>query len=545
MGQVLAIVRIGNEWEARLPYEFKWMVKDLGFQWDPGRKGWFTLDPEKPGRLRQMAESRGAKVYAAELPSVQIGPWDGHPSLAVDGPDYPAPPDKEYFPFQKAGIRYALQREKTLIADQPGLGKTVQAIGVMNAEPVKSALIVCPASIRHQWANEIDKWLNYHRTVGIAEKGKLPGANICIISWTMLHRLREKVRERSWDVVVADECHYAKNIHAKRTIALYGDGAGVPPIPCRRFLALTGTPVDNRPIDLYGTLRFMLPDQFPGWWDFTLLYCNGTFKGADYKVTGHSNMKTLGAILRNSCMVRRLKRQVLKQFPPKRRQFFELEADAATKEAVRREMAAYEATCKASHQFSMLGDFGTASTAQIQALQLISAARVSTAMAKVQVAKDILREWIASEKLVVVCYHRKVIDSLLKEFGSAAISLHGGTRDRQGAIDRFISDRSVRLFVMQVEAGGTGVDGLQRVCNHGVMMEMDWRPGKMAQAEDRLWRIGQDLGVLWTYFVLPGSVDQRFLDLNREKAWVSRSLLDDPVHEASGMSPDPPEGHLL
>ena len=547
----LAIVKIDDEWECRCRREDQQIPRDCDFQWDSGRKSWFTRDMLKIAKVRTRAAAAGMDVHYAQLPDIKIPSWKGHPSLALDGPEFPAPPSDdgitplEYFPFQKGGIDFCLKRKHTLLADDMGLGKGIQAVGVMNAEPIETALILCPASIKQQWANVLDQWLNYHRTIGIAEGKRWPKTHIKIVNYDILRSNMENLRAQTWDLVIADECAALKNSKAKRSIAVYGNGKDIGPIPCKRFLGLTGTPVDNKPIDLWGTLHYMLPEIFNSWWAFTLLYCDGKFGRFSYECTGSSNMKILGAILREKVMVRRLKRHVLKQLPTKRREIITLDATPDGKRAVATEMQEYEAATGASSAAYRAGDREGFDASQMKALGQIARARMGTALAKVGPAVEVMKDWIEGEKLVVACYHRKVIAAFEKAFGSAALSLHGETRNRQGVIDRFIDDDSKRVFLVQITAGGAGVDGLQRVCCHGVFFEFDWREGQMVQMEDRLWRIGQENPVIWSYFVLPNSIDQKFLEINGQKAWVSRSILDEPAHEAAGEPAQPKPGQLL
>tara|TARA_Y100000817_G_scaffold314939_2_gene316215 strand:- start:2162 stop:3799 length:1638 start_codon:yes stop_codon:yes gene_type:complete len=545
MAKVLAIVQVGDEWECRCRKQDKEIPRFAGFQWDSGRKSWFTFDSSKVQDLRALCGRRQIKVREAKLPDVQIGPWKGHPSLAQDGPEFPIPPELAYFPFQKGGISYALDRENTLIADEMGLGKTVQAIGVMNADPVETALILCPASLKVQWERALDEWLNYYRSVGIASGPRWPTTHIVIANYDILKNHHDNLRSKTWDVVIADECQYLKNPKAKRTMAVYGDN-GKDSIPCKRFLGLTGTPVDSRPIDLFATLRYMLPQTFYSWWEYTLLYCDGHFRQWDYKYSGSSNMRTLGAILRQEVMVRRLKTHVLSQLPSKRREIIELEATPEAIKAVKEEVTLYEQASSASFNLAETGDIVGANDAQLKALSQISKARIQTALAKVKPALEVIRDWIAGEKVVIVCYHRKVMDAFQRAFGDTSVSIHGGVPSefRSQVVDQFVKDESKRVFIMQVGISA-GLDGIQKVCNHGVFFEFDWRSGVMLQAEDRLWRIGQLQGVLWSYFVLPSSIDQKFLQVNGQKAWVASSILDDPAREAAGEDSPAQPGHLF
>ena len=159
------------------------------------------------------------------------------------------------FPFQEEGVRFALDRYGTLIADEMGLGKTVQAISVINEDPsIQKVIIVCPASMRIPCARELEKWLNRSLSIGIigVDNGFSPEEfcvvkDIVIINYDRLSRFTEKFSTIAYDLCVLDECHYAKSLEARRTRAALG-------IKARRRIALSGTPLLNRPIEIYPVL---------------------------------------------------------------------------------------------------------------------------------------------------------------------------------------------------------------------------------------------------------------------------------------------------
>ena len=167
-------------------------------------------------------------------------------------------PGLDLFPFQEEGIRFAFEREGTLIADEMGLGKTCQAIGVINEDPsIRKIIIVCPASVRIPWRRELERWLN--RRLSIAVVGvdvgfvqTLFSKDVLVINWDRLSRFTKELSASTFDLCVLDECHYAKSLEAKRTRRPSGSGpvAG---------LLLAGTPLLNRPIEIYPVLSWLSP----------------------------------------------------------------------------------------------------------------------------------------------------------------------------------------------------------------------------------------------------------------------------------------------
>ena len=137
--------------------------------------------------------------------------------------EIPKPEGFDYKGYQKAGISYALNRNETLIADEMGLGKTIQAIGILNAnQDIQNALVVCPASLRLNWRNELNKWLTRDLSVGVAEGKKFPETDIVVINYDILSKHHDKIREKEWDHLILDEFQYIKNQDSRRTQEVVG-----------------------------------------------------------------------------------------------------------------------------------------------------------------------------------------------------------------------------------------------------------------------------------------------------------------------------------
>jgi SWI/SNF-related matrix-associated actin-dependent regulator 1 of chromatin subfamily A len=212
----------------------------------------------------------------------------------------------ELLPFQKEGVAFALDREASLIADDMGLGKTVQAIGVINEDAsVRRVLVVCPASVRIPWQREFDQWLKRSFTiavVGVNCQKPLSGDGITIINYDRLARFENELG--AYDLAVLDECHYIKTPSSRRTLAASR-------IRARRKLALSGTPLLNRPIELYPVLRWLDPQRWPakGYFRFGMRYCAAKHNGFGWDLSGASNLPELSALLRSTVMIRRTSKQ--------------------------------------------------------------------------------------------------------------------------------------------------------------------------------------------------------------------------------------------
>ena len=419
------------------------------------------------------------------------------------------PPNLEYLPYQKAGIEYALGRKSVLLADEMGLGKTIQAIGVINQKPeVKSVIIVAPKTLLLNWKNECNKWLvNKQLTIAVVHK-EYTDADIIITNYESLQKF-EKQLDRKFDVVILDEAHYIKNEKRIRSKAAKKLQAKM--IQMR----LTGTPILNRPVELWNIVNDLDPKNFGNFWKFAQRYCNahrGEF-GWDFK--GASNLEELQMRLRETVMVRRLKCEVLKDLPAKIRQAVEIEV---TKEQT--VMIAKEAELKIKYQ--ML--FEPADFAELSIL------KHKLGISKVPSVVEFVKEGLDSDetkKVFIPAHHKDVVRLLeeqLKQYG--VVTLTGDTKeaDRQVNVDKFQSDPTTRVFIGTIKAAGFGIT--LTAANWVVFAEMDEVPGNMNQAEDRCHRIGQKDSVLVQHLVLEGSYDSKNINSLFEKQQIIDKALD-------------------
>ncbi len=250
----------------------------------------------------------------------------------IGGLDIPAPDGKQYFPYQKAGINFALKHDGVLIGDEMGLGKTVQAIGVINSEKPKTTLIVCPSSLKINWRKELERWLTIPYRIHVLQgKDQFPTfPEIVIMNYDILAKFQKQIRSVEWDLLVADEAHYMKNPKAQRTIALLGKGKEVSPLKAKRKILLTGTPITNRPIEIFPLVSYLWPNVFSNLFHFAKRYCDAYQNGHGWDFTGASNLGELQNLLRSNGMIRRLKADVLKELPPKTRQVVVLPSESVS-----------------------------------------------------------------------------------------------------------------------------------------------------------------------------------------------------------------------
>lgn len=451
--------------------------------------------------------------------------------------DLPHPAGLDYMPFQKAGIHYALTHTGTLIADEMGLGKTIQAIGVINADPaIETAIVICPKSLKLNWQRELERWLTRPLTIGVAN-GSWPETQIVILNYEALGKHIDKINSQQWGLCIVDEAHYIKNKKAQRS-------KYVKSIKAARHLRLTGTPIVNRPVELQNIIDDLNP-AFAGF-GFLKRYCNAHQNGWGWDFSGASNLDELQRRLRETCMVRRLKADVLTELPRKIRQIVELDPDSsAARKAVQAEdrfesandeqvaqLRAAVELAKADSKEAYEAAVARLSAAQRVAFEEISRLRHETAVAKLPQVLQHITEALEDDdakKIIVAAHHHDVIDSLydsaqMNGWNPVRLTGRNNEAERLAAVDAFQSDSTVRVFIGSIQAAGVGIT--LTASSHVIFSELDWVPGNISQFEDRAHRIGQTDTVLVQHIVLNGSLDARMAHLLIEKQRVIDNALD-------------------
>jgi SWI/SNF-related matrix-associated actin-dependent regulator 1 of chromatin subfamily A len=530
----ISVIQQGDRWIARFPWsvEAKDIVKNAGFRFSgPPEKVWYTLDAAVAARLDPVT----AEAAVAQANRTIAMSRARTASISVPVPDH-----LRYRGYQLAGIAYAQERQNTLLADEMGLGKTIQAIGVINGNPnIRKVLVVCPATLKQNWENELKDWLVTPRSIAIV-KGQVnwPTSDIVIVNYDILLKWRDAIDAVDWDLLVVDEAHFIKNSKALRTKLVLGNGTRLPPIKAKQKLFLTGTPIVNKPVELWPLVHALDPEDLGlNFWTFTKRYCNAHQTNlGHWDFSGHSNTEELQQRLRSKFMIRRLKADV-EDLPAKQRQIIKLTPDRAARAAIAAERAAFE------RFMQRRGDSGLDYANAVRGLdspsirfEEIARERHETAVRKVPQVIAHLRECLAEGSPVVVFVHHHDVAHRIKEaFPTAAVvtgEIPQAQRTRE--ITRFQSDIRARggdpdckLFIGSIMVAGLGIT--LTAASHVVFAELDWVPGNVSQAEDRCHRIGQRNAVLIQHLVFDGSIDARMAEVIINKQAVIDAAVDHPI----------------
>jgi SWI/SNF-related matrix-associated actin-dependent regulator of chromatin subfamily A-like protein 1 len=440
-------------------------------------------------------------------------------SFAVDSEMSPLVPDgQKLLPFQRAGVEYCAGLKDAIIADEMGLGKTIQALALANELGPDELLVVCPAGLRINWSRESARWLCFSKAR--------------IISYNELADNFDEYAAKVWPLVVFDESQYLKNPTSKRSRASLA-------LRAESRLFLSGTPIVNRPRELWPILQSIDPAAWGSLHEYGKAYCQARrqyFNGRSiWNYDGACNLVDLQRRLRSTVMVRRLKKDVLKDLPAKRRQIIELPyPHCPGAKLVALLGAVWSLKEKRDSEFTpdnvqRLRDRSSALFEELAAMRHIEA--VSKIPSVLSHVADLLDN---TGKVVVFAHHRDVIDGLHEGFARMGIRstwLYGGMLDVMKArhVDDFQKSPDCRVFIGQLDAAGVGIS--LTAASTVVFAEMSWVPGTMAQCEDRLHRIGQRDSVLVQYLVLDGSLDARISKTLLRKAAVIDQALDSPPEQ--------------
>lgn len=451
------------------------------------------------------------------------------------------PPGRELWDYQKATLDYLLARRGGIDGDQPGLGKTPTAIAYCNEREAQRILVICPASVRIQWGERIKEWSTIpHVKVSVmlrVKDGIHPTAHYQVISYDAARNpaIIRAISKYKWDVLICDEAHKMKNIEALTTRAIIGNSRGeyqhgeykMPAIAqhCREHLALTGTLLLNRPSEAYVLFRFFdwQAIDFASEEKFKERYNRQadmkTIEGKRFKLESTSLENELQNRLRVNIMARHEKKDVLQFMKPPRFSIVTCEENGAVKGALDAEglLGLSLEEIQTTKDFEILGHI-----AEVRRLMGIALAPQIA-----DYASDFLDG--SEEKLCIFAWHLEVLDifeNALSRFGTVRVDGRKSANARQKAVDDFVASDKVRVFLGNIQAAGTGLDGLQKVCSHCYLAEPDWVPAQNEQAVSRLDRIGQTEIVSAEIFVAPGSISEKILVKALEKMNVIHRVLD-------------------
>lgn len=430
-------------------------------------------------------------------------------------------------PYQIEGINFFhAHNGSILLADEQGLGKTVQTVSYINSAQKFPCLIIVPASLKYNWAKEITKWTKDKNIyICSGREANTSSSKLRKYHWIICnYDILTSQAKNSWfatfmDVafrmMVLDESQNIKNDESKRTKSILKLAQNIESRTC-----LSGTPISNRPMEFFTTFKLVYPELFPNKYAFGRRYCGPKNNGYGTTYNGATNIDELNRILTGTFMLRRLKSDVLKELPEKQKIVVPVLMDDEYQKEYR----------KAAIDFiRFLRDSGkdTRGAENAEAIVRLNGLRKLAMQGKLNSCIEWIEEFLESgKKLVVFAWHKEAVDALMDKFGKIAVKIDGSVSAnmRQEAVDAFQNNENIKLFVGNIKAAGTGIT--LTAASDTCTIELSWSPSDLAQAEDRVHRIGQKNAVSNYYLLADGTIDDDMMTLIDEKKKIIDMVMD-------------------
>lgn len=443
----------------------------------------------------------------------------------------------EPYEYQREGIRFGLEHKRIIIGDEPGLGKTLQSIGIVDTANAYPCLVICPSSLKINWQREFEKFTdksalvldNNVRTtwgyllsmgvhqVAIVNYESLRKFFVWDIRGGKQFRLKDVVfnpQIQAFKSIIIDESHRVKDPSAQQTI--FTKGLSVGKDWC---ILLSGTPVVNRPEDLIAQLSIMNRlGEFGGRAKFIADYCTDP---KDKTAEPAVPLSELSRQLYDTCMIRREKAKVLPQLPDKTRVdlYIEISNDKEYNLAAE-DLAAY------LQEYTECTDWEIRRKMRMEALVKFMTLRSLATKGKIAQAVDFIRTFLDSgKKLIVFCSLHEVVDELQKVFPRAVtVTGRDSAVNKQASVDAFQNNPNVQLIICSIKAAGVGLT--LTAASDVAFIELAWTYADCCQCEDRAHRIGQKDNVTCYYLLGRGTIDHTIYRLIHRKKSIANEIMN-------------------
>jgi SWI/SNF-related matrix-associated actin-dependent regulator 1 of chromatin subfamily A len=436
---------------------------------------------------------------------------------------------RKLMPYQIEGVKFLENSDaRALLADEQGLGKTIQALAILklHRDELLPCVIVTKTTIKLQWHHEIIRWcgVNGYLTQVISSGKELAcvGFDIYVTTYDLLKKdecfknVKDKIK-----FVIIDECQAIKDHLSGRAKAVQSICKNV-----EHILPMSGTPIKNHAGEYFTVLNLIAPRLFPHYANFIERECDSYHNGWGYKVGGLKNPEMFHEKTKDF-ILRRTKNEVLPDLPALSRKFYHVELD-------RKLNKAYAEALKELDDL-MYDDELSGMEKSSNMLAIMTKMRQITGVSKVEQAVDFVTEFLlsSSRKIVIFVHHhaahemlKSKLDSWLSDGGyNSTLNLDSSlsAEARQNLVMKF-KDSDSRVLIASTLASGEGLN--LQFCSDAVMLERQWNPANEEQAEARFHRFGQINPVSVTYMIASETIDEYFTELVEQKRAVVASTLD-------------------
>lgn len=435
--------------------------------------------------------------------------------------------------YQSKGVARGLELKKYINGDMPGLGKTLQSVATVEAAVLQGeqsfpCLVICPSALKINWMREFEQWTG-RKAIILNDKIRsswhvyhdIGEADVFIVNYESLRKYFVKKYPKElktaadiemdprvdlFKSVIIDEIHKLKNETSQRTKIALRITRGK-----NYIIGLTGTPVVNKPIDLYAQLAIISRlNRFGGPQGFKARYCEGG--------SGASNLKELNFLLNKNCFFRREKHEVLKDLPSKMRQTIFCQISNADE---------YSKAQNDFRNFLKQNDFTDKEInkkLKSEVIVKITLLLQLSAKGKIEAAQEYIDEILDSgEKIVIFCRHKIIVDELCKIYPQA-VRVTGSENEtqKQASVDAFQNSPKTNIIIGSHKAAGVGLT--LTASSEVLFLELPWHFADLEQCEDRCHRLGQKSSVRCTSLLGEDTLDQWLYDLIMEKKQIADAV---------------------
>jgi len=477
--------------------------------------------------LRRFGDSAQAKALRERLKEFK----------GIPRSELPASLRAELRPYQKDGFDFLCHLSQIrlggILADDMGLGKTIQTLAWLawlkerNAKNPKPSLVICPASVLHNWRREANRFTPNVKAL-VLESGaarhnlrkQIPQHDLIVTNYALLRRDLEELQKFAFRAVILDEAQFIKNPGAQVT-------QSVKQLKSEHRLALTGTPLENRLLDLWSIVDFIQPAYLG-----TQNQLGDTYepRGENADSAQRIARKRLSAKLR-PLLLRRLKKHVAKDLPDRIEQRRDCQLGEEQRKLYLAELRrSREQVMKTVAQKGLNRSKIHVLAALTRLRQICCHPRLvgSDALSgKTETLFELLDSLIPEgQKVLLFSQFVQMLELLQQECRQRQIPTHiltGQTKDRQQVVNAFQDDPNASVFLLSLRAAGTGLN--LTTAGYVVLYDPWWNPAVEAQAIDRSHRIGQTQTVNAYRLISPGTVEEKIWELQQSKAQTIADVL--------------------
>ena len=454
--------------------------------------------------------------------------------------------DAELLPYQLDGIAFAAGAGRAILADDMGLGKTIQGIGVAEMlrreAGISRVLVICPASLKAQWAAEVRKFSKHSCQIVLGPARERPAQYsgdehlFTICNYEQVLRDIQPIEQVPWDLIILDEGQRIKNWEAKTSRVVKG-------LRSRYALVLSGTPIENRLDDLYSVMEFLDDRRLGPAFRFFHRHRVTDERG---KVAGYKNLAALRRALA-PILLRRTRASVLDELPPRTNEVVRIEPTGEQKEYNDQQMQVVSTIVKKPFltEMDLLRLQKALLMARMNADSTYLVYKEEPAYSsKLKRLRELLDQLCAEADRKIVLFTEwttmlDLIERELDEIGVDYVRLDGKVpqKKRQQLVNRFRKDASCRLF-LATNAGSTGLN--LQAANTVINVDLPWNPAVLEQRIGRAHRMGQKRPVHVYIFVTEQTIEEGMLQTLSAKHELAQAALDpdsdvDTVDLSSGM----------